>query len=73
MNFKITPLVVVAALVGAYLLLGKRGLDLDLADVKPSGQSFMTVGAMAVIFIIFGKYLTEKFYVKGLSEVFAKV
>lgn len=33
----------------------------DLADVKPSALSFLTVGIMAVIFIILFKYLVNTY------------
>ena len=45
--------------------------SLDLADVKPSPLSWVVVGLMSVTFIVFMKYVTEKYYVPGLSEVFA--
>ncbi len=45
--------------------------DLDLADVKPSLMSLVIVGIMSLLFIVGGKVLTEKFYIPGLSEIFA--
>jgi hypothetical protein len=45
--------------------------SMDMADVKPSVMSWMIVGIMAVTFIVLMKFLTEKYYVPGLSEVFA--
>ena len=45
--------------------------NLDMADVKPSVPSLLIVGIMSLLFIVGGKVLTEKFYIPGLSEVFA--
>jgi hypothetical protein len=46
-------------------------MTFDLADVKPSVLSFLTVGIMALLFVTLGKYLTAKYYIPGVSEVFA--
>ena len=45
--------------------------DLDMADVKPSLLSWVIVGLMSVTFIVFMKYVTEKYHIPGISEVFA--
>lgn len=46
-------------------------IPLDLADVKPSVVSFVTVGLMALVFIVVGKWLTQKYRVPGLTDLFA--
>jgi hypothetical protein len=44
-------------------------LQLDLADVKPSVQSFFTVGLMAVLFIALLKVALRRWPVPGLSDL----
>lgn len=46
-------------------------MDVDMADVKPTFLSWITVGVMAVTFIVFMKYLTAKYQVPGLTQFFA--
>jgi hypothetical protein len=41
-----------------------------MADVKPSVISWMTVGIMAVTFIVLMKYVTAKYPVPGLTSFF---
>jgi len=47
--------------------------DLDMSDVKPSVLSWLVVGLMAVTFIAFLKYATNRWYVPGLTEVVTAV
>lgn len=44
--------------------------SLDMADVKPSVMSWIIVGLMSVTFIVLMKYVTDKWYIPGMSEVF---
>lgn len=44
-------------------------MDLDMADIKPSALSFVTVGLMAVLFIVLLKMLDRKYPVAGLHDV----
>lgn len=46
-------------------------MSLDMADVKPSVISFLTVGIMALLFLTLGKYLTAKYNIPGISAIFA--
>ena len=46
-------------------------MEVDMADVKPTLLSWVTVGIMAVTFIVFMKYLTSKYPVPGLTQFFA--
>lgn len=46
-------------------------MEIDVADVKPTFLSWITVGVMAVTFIVFMKYLTAKYNVPGLTAFFA--
>lgn len=46
---------------------------LDFADVKPGVLSWVVVGLLAVTFILFGKWATQKFRVPGVSDAFAAV
>lgn len=48
-------------------------MKLDQADVKSSVWSFLTIGLMAVVFILAGKYLTTRFPVPGLTDLFKSV
>lgn len=41
---------------------------LDLADVKPSAVSWLIVGIMAVTFIVFSKWLLNRYPVQGLTD-----
>ena len=48
-----------------------EGLKLpDFADVKPSVVNFIMVGLMALIFIVLGKAIFEKYPVPGLTNLF---
>lgn len=46
---------------------------LDMADVKPSVQSFLTVGIMALLFIALAKVLMARWKVPGLSDLINSV
>ena len=46
-------------------------MEFDFADVKPSVVSFIIVGLLAVSFIVLGKWVTTKYPVPGLTELFA--
>lgn len=46
---------------------------LDFADVKPSFWSWLIVGLMAVTFIVFAKWLFNKYPVTGLTDVINSV
>lgn len=46
-------------------------MEVDMADVKPTLLSWITVGVMAVTFIVFMKYLTAKYPMPGLTQFFA--
>lgn len=48
-------------------------MEIDFADVRPSVASWLIVGVMAMTFILAGKYLTGRFKVPGLSDLFAAV
>jgi len=48
-------------------------IDLNMADVKPSVLSWLVVGIMAVTFIAFLKFATNRWYVPGLTEVITAV
>jgi len=51
--------------------MAKGKLTFDPADVKPSVLNWVIVGLMAVTFIAFMKLATTKWYIPGLSELFA--
>ncbi len=44
-------------------------MDLDMADTKASVLSFVTVGIMAVLFIVAAKYALNRWPVKGLTPL----
>jgi hypothetical protein len=44
-------------------------MQLDLADVKPSVQSFLVVGLMAVLFIALLKVVLRRWPVPGLADL----
>jgi hypothetical protein len=44
-------------------------MNFDMADVRPTVLSFVTVGVMAVVFIVLFKYITARFPVLGLSDL----
>lgn len=44
---------------------------LDFANVYPSMLNLITVGLMATIFLVTMKWLTHKYAIPGLSDVFA--
>lgn len=46
---------------------------LDFANVFPSIPNTITVGCMATLFIIVMKYLTNRFGIPGLKELFASI
>lgn len=46
---------------------------LDFANIYPSLWNLIQVGLMAVIFISVMKYLTAKFQIPGVSDVFASI
>lgn len=46
---------------------------IDFADVRPSIVSWLIVGLMAVTFIVFAKFVTTRWPVKGLTEVIQSV
>lgn len=46
---------------------------LDFANVYPSLWNLIQVGLMATIFLTVMKYLTAKFRVPGVSDVFASI
>ena len=46
---------------------------LDFSNVYPSLLNLVSVGLMAVIFIAVMKYLTAKYRVPGVSDVFASI
>lgn len=43
--------------------------QLDMADVKPSVQSFLIVGLMAMLFIALAKVVLARWKVPGLSDL----
>lgn len=48
-------------------------MDIDLADVKPSILSFLTVGLMAVAFIILMKFITTRWPIPLVGTLFQSV
>lgn len=44
-------------------------MQLDFADVKPSLVSWIIVGLMASTFIVFAKWLVNKYPIAGVTEV----
>ena len=46
-------------------------MEVDMADVKPTFLSWVTVGIMAVTFIVLMKYVTTKYPVPGVTPFFA--
>jgi hypothetical protein len=48
-------------------------MDLDMADVKASVVSFVTVVLMAIVGITLAKWALTRWYVRGLSELVAAV
>lgn len=42
---------------------------LDMADVKPSLVSFVTVGLMAILFIALAKVVLARWKIPGLSDL----
>lgn len=46
-------------------------MEVDMADVKPTFLSWITVGIMSVTFIVLMKYVTTKYPVPGVSQFFA--
>ncbi len=49
------------------------GIDLDMADVKPTVLSWFTVGILAATFIVAAKYVFNRWRVRGLTEFFNAV
>lgn len=48
-------------------------MTFDMADVKPSVLSWAIVGIMAVTFIVIAKYVTQRWYIPGVSETIQAV
>jgi hypothetical protein len=48
-------------------------MKFDMADVKPSVISWLIVGIMAVTFIVFMKFILNRYPVSGLTEFFNAV
>lgn len=46
-------------------------MNLDFATPKPGVLSFLIIGLMALLFIVGGKYITTRFNIPGVSEIFA--
>jgi hypothetical protein len=46
-------------------------MELSFADVKPSILNWVVVGLMAVTFIVLMKFVTAKWTIPGLSQLFA--
>jgi hypothetical protein len=44
-------------------------VQLDLADVKPSVQSFVVVGLMAILFIALAKVVVNRWKIPGLTDL----
>jgi hypothetical protein len=45
-------------------------MDIDEADVKATIKSFCTVGIMALLFLVGGKWVLNRWKVAGLTELF---
>ena len=45
-------------------------MNIDVADVKPSLLSWITVGVMASTFIVFMRWFFSKYKVPGISDLF---
>ncbi len=48
-------------------------MNLDMADVRPSVISFLMVTLMAIAGIVLAKYVFNRFYVRGLTELLNSV
>ncbi len=48
-------------------------MDIDLADVKPSVLSFLTVGLMAIAFIVLAKFIVTKWNVPIIGSLIQSV
>lgn len=48
-------------------------VSIDPADVTPSLLNWITVGLLAVSFILFTKFVFGKLYIPGVSEAFASI
>lgn len=46
---------------------------LDFGNIYPSVLNWMLVGIMAVTFIVTFKFLTAKYRIPGVSDVFASI
>ena len=44
-------------------------MEFDFADLKPSVLNWAIVGLMAITFIVFAKWVLNKYPIKGLSEL----
>lgn len=44
-------------------------MNIDFAEVKPSLLNWAIVGLMAVLFIVFAKYILNRYPVTGLTEL----
>ena len=69
----ITPVAAIAVVAVGLLLIRRGGISLDMADVKPSPLSWVTVGLLSASFILVGKWLTTQYYVGGLTELFQAI
>lgn len=49
------------------------GLELDMADPRPSLISFVVIGLTAMVFILGAKWAFGRWHVAGLSELVAAV
>ncbi len=47
--------------------------SLDMADVKPSLVSFVTVGLMASLFILLGKWASNRWAVPVIRDYFNSI
>jgi hypothetical protein len=45
-------------------------MEVDMSDVKASVISFVIVGIMALLFIVGGKWVTNRWKVPGLTDLF---
>lgn len=69
--FNLSPLAAIAILaVVFFFLAGRRGIELEMADTRPSIISFLTVGLMASGFIVLGKWLFNDHAVPGVTDFF---
>ena len=48
-------------------------MSFDMADIRPSVASWIIGGLIAVTFIVFGKWITARYPIPGLTQLFAAV